>query len=155
MSMKKQKTLKGPTFRDIIMNIKGDLWQILTPLIMIIVLEMAFFLPIVSQQTLNVDIRGIENSAVVNSINIVNIKKPLVDIFSKTNPTNGYTLIVSIVSKDDNKPLLTANIFGMGSGNSVYVINGKSISGNISTSYILLYNNITLSQNTISQDVKR
>lgn len=146
--MKKQKDFKEE---------KIDMFMKKDGLIILIIIYLAvfllFFVPIIKTQYLIVGINGEGSNAQVGYSYVSEIRKPIINLFSPANPTNGFILKVSII--DENKTSISGDLYNVGTGESSFKINSATeLIGNISVSTSLLYNGEILQNKTFEGKIR-
>ena len=106
----------------------------------ILIIAFLFLVPVIEKQYFIININGNNENAKIDSINLVIISKPLLDIFAKTNPSGNLKLEVDISNKT-GWSLLNGQALNVGEGQSIFVIKDKILRGDLTINSILLYNN--------------
>lgn len=96
----------------------------------IVLFGFLFLFPLIETQSLTVNIALIDNQLEINSMDIVNIKKPLINIFSKSNPISNYRLKIDIVEIETDKRI-SESIENVGLGKSIFPISEDRLEGAI------------------------
>ncbi len=120
------------------MTSKGQLsvWAFLAIIVLIGVL---FLYPVVESKEIIVKVSGTEREPKLDFVNIETTKKPVIYLFSKSNPFGDFELNLVLLN-EQNQQLLSAEINEVGIGRSVYPLKGE-LKGNITIEAILTQNN--------------
>ena len=143
--MKKKKGLNNPSSNK--EDMKGKLGYIQPIILLILILIFGYLLlyPSVSYQVLTVNIYGTTQSK-VNSIDIVYLNKPTIDIFSKSNPKGPFTLKLELIINKDGQSI-NSTLYNVGIGESNFPITGGNIQKPVIMKYKLYFNDNLLDSN--------
>lgn len=136
----------------------GERYEIManvSPLIglaIIVLLGIFFLAPLSTQQNFNVVLTGNNENAVVSNIGFSDINKPIINLFSRTNPQGTFNLQITI--KNVAGAVITnSTLYNLGLGESNFPVSGTPFKGNLTIEYSLYYNNKMINQNIITKEV--
>lgn len=121
--------------------------------IIVILIFGCFFLPIQKTQYLIIGINGEGSSAKVGYSYVEEIYKPIINIFAKPNPQNGFTLNVEIRDKNENS-LISGTLYNLGSGESSFKIEKEILDRNLKIITDLSFNNEKIDQQIFEGEIK-
>lgn len=103
------------------MNIKGQAAAILSPAFIILLFAILFFAPLKTSQEVTAVISGNGDGGRIVYVSLIESKKPLVDIFSKSDPGGDYSIKIELADEETkNRIILTAS--GVGRGTSTFTL---------------------------------
>ena len=121
--------------------------------ILILVIAVAFFLPLSSKQYFNVIVTGSDQNSKVADIGFLDIKGPAIEIFSRSNPPGQLNLDV-LVTNQTGDTLVNTTLYNLGLGELNFPVTGPIIKGNLTINYALYHNNVIVDKGKINQVVE-
>ena len=132
---------------DLFMKQKGLYIMLLVYLLVFVV----FFVPIVKTQYLIVGINGEGTSATMGYSYVEQVRKPIINIFSQSNPTNGFIIDFTII--DQGETSIYGKLYNLGTGESSFKINGL-LNEKVVMVMTLYYGNKTIDSSNFEEMIR-
>ncbi len=146
--LKEEKLQRIRKIEDIMANISP--WMAVG---IVIVLGLLFLYPLTIKQYFGVLITGDENGIVgVSNIGFEDMKRPIINLFSKKNPQGGFNLEMLVINESGNI-IINSTLYNLGIGESNFPISGESIDGNMIIDYSLYYNKRIIDHDSVRLEV--
>lgn len=113
-----------------------------------------FVIPLENHSFISIELSGSGDQMKINNIEIINMKKPLINLFSPNNPSGIYNLDISIKDSDD-KIILSATVNKLGQGESTFMINDNfHLKNELNINSILSLEGEKIDEKSFNQEIK-